>query len=172
MMASPEDEIRRSLSYDPDTGEIRWLRDVFNRKRASSELAGFCKEFRSGNQYRLITVGGKEHLAHRLAWFLHFGEWPSGSLDHINRDGLDNRISNLRLASRSQNGANSRKHSSNPYKGVFPLPSGRWRAIISTRKEGKKHIIHLGSFDTPEQAKEAYLFVARAQWGEYARCDP
>jgi hypothetical protein len=171
MMANPEDEILRSLSYDSNTGELRWLRGVHNRKRRAGEIAGFCRKTRCGGSYRLITVAGREHLAHRLAWLIHFGAWPPGDIDHINRDGLDNRIANLRLATRSQNLANSRKSSNNPYKGVFPLPSGRWRAVLNIREHGKKNMIHLGCFDSPEEAQAAYLLIARAHWGEYARCD-
>jgi hypothetical protein len=46
-MANPDEEIRCSLSYDPDTGDLRWLRSVHNRKRARGEVAGFCRTFQT-----------------------------------------------------------------------------------------------------------------------------
>ena len=56
--------------------------------------------------YGRVKINGKSVLAHRLAWALHYGEWPDGAIDHINGIKTDNRLCNLRLATRAQNQQN------------------------------------------------------------------
>lgn len=104
---------------------------------------------------------------HRLAWFMTYGEWPK-EIDHVNGNCADNRISNLRLADRSTNSANQRKHryGKNPFKGVtFERRGQKWVARI--QKNGKQ--THLGSFQTVEEARLAYIKAAVALFGEFAR---
>jgi len=86
------------LSYDPKTG-------VFLRKygRGATAPAGFVMP----NGYRVIRVNYHKFLAHRLAWFISYKEWPSREIDHINRDRDDNRLVNLRDVSRKQNSENT-----------------------------------------------------------------
>jgi hypothetical protein len=86
-------------------------------------------------------------------------------VDHQNRDGLDNRRTNLRLASRSQNGRNRIGHSKTGYKGVaLHSRSGKYQARI--RIGGC--LRHLGTFPTPEVAARAYDTAARELFGEFA----
>lgn len=95
-----------------------------------------------------------------------YGQWPSSELDHINGDKLDNRIVNLRLANRSQNNANTRCRSKVGMKGVVEI-KGKYRAGITISRQ----FHHLGMFDTPEQAHEAYLAKARQAFGEFHRAN-
>lgn len=88
--------------------------------------------------------------------------------DHINGDGLDNRRSNLRLATHAENECNQRRHSNNTsgYKGVsLHKATQKWRASISINGIRK----HLGLFDTAQDAYGAYCEAALKLHGEFAR---
>jgi hypothetical protein len=92
-------------------------------------------------------------------------------LDHINGDIRDNRVENLRWASKSENGMNRSKQKNNAsgYKGVYwNRGSNKWRAYI--KRDGKDH--HLGYFKTAEEAAEAYNKAAIELHGEFARINP
>lgn len=103
-------------------------------------------------------------LMHRLIAKTSFGKFT----DHVNLHKLDNRKENLRIASKSQNSANTRirKNSKTGFKGVSHHPdSHRVRARITVN--GKER--HLGMFDTPKLAWIAYQTAAQKTFGEYAR---
>ena len=88
-------------------------------------------------------------------------------VDHINHDKLDNTRANLRLATMSQNIGNSQRSKRNQsgYKGVyFCKNANRWRAKICRNR----HTYHLGLFDTPQEAHEAYCKAANQLFGDFA----
>ena len=153
------DEVRDLLDYNPVTGEFVWKITLSNRAPAGS-VAGNVTEI----GYRHIKLNGRTIRACRLAWFHYYGEIGGMEIDHINGDRADDRIANLRLCTRSQNLANRRKQSNNSsgYKGVSKS-LGKWRATI--RAGGRN--IHLGTFECPRLAHQAYLEAARKYYGEF-----
>jgi len=88
-------------------------------------------------------------------------------VDHVNRDGLDNRRENLRPATNSQNQMNARMHSNNTsgFKGVQRCGRLTWKAHI--KLDSRR--LHLGTFDTPQEAAHAYDEAAAHYFGEFAR---
>lgn len=144
-------ELLGKLDYNPETGEFRWKVKVAIRVKPG-QIAG-CRDESSGGYWK-VGIRGRYYKAHRLAWFYVHGSWPDGEIDHIDRNGFNNSIKNLRVVSRSQNMQNSnmRKPSDTGVRGVHRLPSGRFRAILTAN-----HVTHrLGTFDTLEQASAAY----------------
>jgi hypothetical protein len=150
-----QSRLRELLSYDPQTGE--W------RNRATGRAVGTID-----HGYIRIKVDCQKHYAHRLAFLYMNGEWPPQSVDHKDTNGLNNKWSNLRLATKAQNGANRGAQNSNRSgtKGVsFCVATGKWRADI--KPAGKT--INLGRFDSIERASEAYAAAAEKHYGEFAR---
>jgi len=86
------EELKSILSYDLQTGEFVWAEDV-NPRAMKGYRAGTLRP----DGYVQIRINGKLYLAHRLAWFYVYGEWPSCEIDHISRNRSDNRITNLRV---------------------------------------------------------------------------
>lgn len=150
------------LDYNADTGIFHWKTDRGFSPRAGN-VAG-CKK-KSG--YVVIQVSGTAYPAHRLAWLLSFGVAPPDEIDHVNGDKADNRLANLRLASRAENTRNVgiKRTNTSGVKGVgFHFQSGKWRARIHAG--GKR--IHLGLFSDQASAHAA-LEAARQQYhGEFS----
>ena len=156
------DELRRLLSYDLETGKFLW-RVSPNKKIKTGKPAGYM-----GRDGRCrVGINGRFYKSHRLAWLYVHGRWPTGMLDHINGNPADNRISNLREASRGQNGMNRRvgKNNRSGRKGVFWNSGARkWSAQITA--DGRQKF--LGNYHTVEDAHNAYTAAAMALHGEFA----
>lgn len=116
--------------------------------------------------YAHATIGGKSVYMHRLILAA-----PQGAhVDHINGNTLDNRKENLRVCTRSQNSANSRKYrlqaATSKYKGVsFYTRYNKW--VASIKAQGKQHF--LGYFSEEKEAAIAYNRAALNLHGQFAR---
>lgn len=157
------DRVRELLRYSPSTGDFHW-RVTNSARRPSGSLAGDLKP--SG--YVLIGIDGERYRAHRLAWLYMTGEWPSGQVDHRDRDRANNRWSNLRTATNQQNQANAgvSRNSTSGVKGVcWNKQRQKWQAklYVGTRQ------VHGGFYDDIEHAAAAYRRIAQCHFGEFAR---
>lgn len=156
-------EVRENLSYDPETGIFHWIKPNIGRKLGS--VAGHrC----SISGYVEIRMCGRLHRAHRLAWVHVHGEWPKHEIDHVNRDRRDNRIANLRSATRAENARNVPSHagSTSKYRGVsWNAARGKWVAQIYIGGRNRR----LGTFADEDAAHRAYRAAADKAFGEFAR---
>ncbi len=133
-------------------------------------MAGTITSCCSSHGYRVIRIDNQLIMAHRLAWLYVHGELPSGEIDHINGDRSDNRLANLRLATRVQNNQNTKTRTDNTsgHKGVcFHKQAGRWMAYINA--SGKR--TYLGLHNSKEEAAQAYAAAAQELHGEFARTE-
>ena len=165
--------LRECLDYNPDTGEFRWRerpREHFHREwackwwngRYAGKLAGNTKP----EGYRTIAIARTQYYEHRFAWLFVHGEPVPDILDHVDGNPGDNRISNLRAATKGDNNINAkvRSDSRTGIKGVYPhhrkFGVGIWH-------EGKHR--YLGLFDTLEEATAIRRQAEERLQGEFAR---
>ena len=142
-----DDQIRGAFIYSPSTGHLYSLVCLKQIRRERIVRQG-------RSEYWRVDFRGKNFLSHRIAWFLYYGEWPKGKIDHINHDSTDNRIQNLRDVSQSENLRNSKKSIKNT-SGVTGVSKsstpGKWCAWIGDKSKR----ISLGTFKTFEEAVAA-----------------
>lgn len=160
----PVSELRDNFRYDPETGKITSAKDTGCKKQWK---AGRVVGTISDEGYLTVSLSRKNYKAHRVAWALTTGSWPSLELDHINGVKDDNRWCNLREAMHHQNMANGKKPRSNKsgYKGVLRISKSSWSAAIRVR--GRSH--YLGSFGCPTAAFIARVARLKELHGEFAR---
>jgi len=139
-----QERVKSLLHYDPESGDFTWLR--------TGAFAGYLS-----GRYWMIWIDRQHWLLHTVAWLYVYGELVTG-LDHIDRNGFNNAITNLRRATQSQNLMNR-------------VPGRGWekhgrKYRVRLKMDGQK--IELGKFDTPEEARNAYLKGRLRYFGEYA----
>lgn len=153
---------RELFEYDPQTGA------VYHRTARGGAKIGQPAGTERKDGYWQLSADNHRVLRHRLAWLMTFGDWPTAGIDHINMVRGDDRIDNLRPATQSENGANTRARRSNRstgVKGVYRVPgTRRFRAMIM---RGRKSA-HIGYFDTIADAHAAYLATAEQLFGRFA----
>lgn len=148
-------EVIEALDYDCASGQFFWRYRASAPKEWNKRWAGKRAGGLDAYGYLNINLFGRLFKAHRLAWLIEKGKWPDGDIDHADRDKLNNRISNLRDCTRAENLQNLplRSNSTSGFTGVsLCRQTQKWRAKI--RIDGEQ--IHLGRFDTPEEASNAY----------------
>ena len=164
-MEFPVSRLVQLLDYDPQTGRLTWKQrhpSDFPTLSPEANCLTWNKKF-AGTQamatvnargYCHGTLGRRTFSAHRVAMAIALGHWPVGQVDHVNGIRTDNRISNLRVVSNSENSRNSSVKPSNKsgVTGVFwSKETGKWAAQICVNGKG----IHLGLFTEKDAAAQA-----------------
>lgn len=168
--------LRQLFLYNPETGELKNRdrpNEMFSSERAAKswrtqflgKIAGSLVK-KDSNSYWQIEIFNNKYQSHRIIWKLYYGEDPPEIIDHIDGDGSNNKINNLRAATVFQNGWNAKKGSRNKsgYKGVsFNTERNKWRAAICINKK----TILIGYYSTPEEASLAYQKASAQYHGEF-----
>jgi hypothetical protein len=164
--------------FDDENGVLIWKkrpRDHFknavgygtwNAKHPGTR-AGHIKRVSSGNLYVYVKIDDAHYYAHRIIFKMVYGKDPD-LIDHIDLNGTNNKLCNLREATYGQNAANSPLSSNNKtgFKGVAFM-GGKYVARCCVGGCQRR----LGSFDTPEEASDAYFSELKKVHGEFARVD-
>lgn len=147
-------EVRELLDYNPETGVLTWRsrdRSWFTHDRSynvwNAQFAGTTAGSVSGEGYLAIKLLTRGYKAHRVIWLWMTGAFPSGQIDHIDHDRLNNRWTNLRNVSAADNSRNHTRHRTNTsgIPGVGWLARNRkWMARVGDE--------YLGVFDTFDEA--------------------
>ena len=151
--------VKDLLEYDTETGLLTWK--VSRGTAKAGSIAGTV----SDSGYINVKVGQSPYRGHRIAWFLHYGQQPEGQIDHIDNDATNNRISNLRLATVSQNSQNVRKHSHNT-SGVKNVAWQKGAWVVRLEVNGKQ--MYFGRFQNLFEARERAIEVRKQYHGEFA----
>jgi hypothetical protein len=151
-----QEYLKSILCYDPETGIFTWIEHRQGTKGIGSE-AGTLRD----NGYWVIGIDGKSYGAHRLAWFYETGKWPLEDVDHEDHNKINNKFSNLRLATRSQSQWNRKGNYSDETKGTT---YDRGYYIMRIMAKGIKY---QSCHKTQEEAHAAYVEASRRLHGEF-----
>jgi hypothetical protein len=155
-------ELKEVLNYHPETGIFTWKKRTSNRVKVGS-IAGNVHNC----GYIELKVNNNRVLAHRLAWLYEHGELPI-LIDHINGDKKDNRISNLRQASYSENAYNSKIRTDNK-SGVRCVSWDKARNSWEVRVKLNGKLNHYGNYNDLEEAKKVADTVRNLAHKEFYR---
>lgn len=153
--------LKEYLKYFPDTGHFVWIKKP--RRKPEGMVGTIAGSFDFNDGYRRIQFRGKSYRAHRLAFLYMEGSFPEHLVDHINGIVDDNRWSNLRRATHSENCKNVRPiKNASGYRGIFKSGNG-WAA----RGMHNKKFQYLGQFKTAKEASDAYELWAKSIHGKF-----
>ena len=162
-----QEQLKKLYTYDPLTGFF--IRNINMGAFKAGDIVGSKNPV---NGYMSLGIKSKRYKSHRLAWLYMTGEFPAQPLDHKNTIRDDNRWENLRLATTSLNLANlgQRPGNTSGFKGVCLEKRAlkrkkHWRCTIN--HQGRH--IHIGMFETAEEAALAYDTKAIELSGAFAR---
>lgn len=154
LKAIEPDYLKQCLRYDHVTGDLVWIkrpRSHFKSDRLQNSWNGQWSGKQAGTVnrnsdtlcYRMIKLNNSIYPAHRLAWIYHHGAAPDGEIDHIDGDGLNNSITNLRVVTKTENSKNTKITVKNKYgvMGVYWKEAiSKWTASIRDDKSKQKHL--------------------------------
>lgn len=152
------DRLKQVLCYDPETGVFTWR--VARGSRTAGSVAGYLE----ADGYWRIYVDSKLYQAQHLAWLFMRGAWSETLLDHKNRVRNDNRWSNIRPATESQNAVNSKTRGRSGIRGVRQRANGNFIATIWTGKKQKT----LGTFPSAAEAARVFNKAHQELHGDFS----
>lgn len=155
-------ELHQYFLYEACTGNLYWRVDKGTRVKAG-DAAGT----KHNKGYLSVEVDGTAYLVHRVIWCMVHGQWPSTFIDHEDLDRVNNRLHNLRLATRTGNNCNQalRSDSTSGVKGVsWHQRIGKWQARVQV--DGVR--TSLGYFDDIVEAENAAIASRSKQHKEFA----
>lgn len=141
------------FKYNSLNGEIR---NKLNRKPMAKkgELSGSLK----GNKYIVIEYKGKKYLAHKIAWFLYYKKQPPEVIDHIDGNGLNNSILNIRESTNKMNNSNKERHRQGKFPCVYKRKNKFSTSYFIRIFENGKYIL-LGTYKTPEDTYKQLIKI-------------
>jgi hypothetical protein len=178
-----QDYLSECFDYCADSGVLLWTSrprehfkttagwNIFNSKNAWKEVKAIQNS--NGKKYITVHISGKSYLAHRIIWKLLHGYDPD-EIDHINGNGLDNKLSNIREVDRKENCKNQKRKTTNK-SGVcgviYREDQKKWTASIRVDDKQK----HIGSYIDFNEAVLARLNAEKIygyheRHGEYRAC--
>lgn len=161
------EDLQRLFDIDFEKGRFFWKDPPKNHPRLKGQEAGAPRSDNYGKRYWVIKIGRKAFKRARLVFLAVHRRFPEPCVDHRNGNSLDDRPDNLREATVTQNAWN---HKSRARRIDLPMGvrlvrhSGRYQARIS--RHGQQ--LHLGAYDTPDEAHQVYLAKRKELYGEYA----
>lgn len=170
--------LNECFDYNHETGVLVWKQrpiDHFPSKRAMHAWRARWPGRSAGtvNTFGHMAVGlqrecGQQVLVHRLIWIMFNGPIPDGyQIDHIDGNPSNNKLGNLRLATNRQNAVNCKRKTGKKFsrnlRGTYPKGT-KWQSGITVHG---RHV-YLGTFNTPEEAHEAYKKAHIEAAGEFA----
>lgn len=160
MFKLTQEYLKTILKYE--NGNLIWIKTSNYHKRRIGTVSGYKRP----DGYMQIRIKDKSYLLHRLVWLYHNGEFPTKDLDHINFNTKDNRIENLREATKSENQWNIgiTKQNTSGFKGVsYDKRRGTWNSAVTIKSKKK----YLGAYKTPEEAGEVYIKHIKEHHSEF-----
>lgn len=135
-----QERLKQLLNYNAKTGDFYWL-----ESRGTVKAGTKAGSLDRTSGYHRIRIDKRNYFSHRIAWIYSYGDIPSDmEIDHKDRNKLNNRLSNLRVVTASDNQKNVglNKNNTSGLSGISFYRNSRYRVTIGSN--GVSH--YLGTF--------------------------
>jgi hypothetical protein len=160
-----QEELKQLVHYNPETGAFYRYENAGRGRGKSGGLVGVNASTSDG--YTEVRLSGRKYRGHRLAWLYMKGGWPSQQIDHIDGNRSNNAFKNLRLVTNAQNTQNVVRARSRSKSGLLGVTKARDKWAAKIMANGR--LMHLGTYETKEEAHAAYLAKKKAVHIEVTR---
>lgn len=164
-------QVSEVLNADPKAGKLFWRTRPLHLCKDEHQMKVWNKLYAEKEALYSINSAGykkgcifyQQHLAHRVIWLLHTGEWPTATIDHINGVRTDNRIVNLREVTMTENLKNRARAGNNTSGFIGVHWSEKDKVWVASLTVARRYV-HLGSFRTFGEAVASRM-KANAEYG-------